>query len=279
MIAIHDLTIFNELSEYIMLRINSCGEKAHPASWVESKHHKDYDLWYIHEGQMEIRINEEVHFASKGDLVLFSPKVAYTAAGLGTGCRFTFTHFDFGLGNHYGILDNYELSGIIPGTLVQEEINLFLDAYDQFKSHTTMSGIRLKGCLSIMIAKIIELYGLGKYRGRFNHAPNRKQTMNVHTLQPVFDFIHDHLHEPLRIGDLAALAGMSEKYFIYYFKQALGVTPGRYIYQLKMNRARELLYKKTYSIQHIADMLGYRDPYSFSKAFKNYYKVPPSQFF
>ncbi|MBO1515444.1 helix-turn-helix domain-containing protein [Metabacillus sp. BG109] len=45
-----------------------------------------------------------------------------------------------------------------------------------------------------------------------------------------------------------------------------------------MNRARELLYSNRYSIKQIADMLGYPDPYSFSKAFKKYYKMPPSQF-
>ncbi|MGO4374436.1 helix-turn-helix transcriptional regulator, partial [Paenibacillus sp. MCAF20] len=86
------------------------------------------------------------------------------------------------------------------------------------------------------------------------------------------------LHQPVRIGELAELAGMSEKYFILYFKQALGITPGSYIYQLKMNRARELLYSRTFSIQQIAGLLGYPDPYSFSKAFKKYYKVPPSKF-
>jgi AraC family transcriptional regulator len=274
-----NLNIFNELSEHVMLRIYSSREVVHPNGWVENKQHQDYDLWYLHEGQIEIRIHEQVHLASEGDLILFSPKVPYTATNLGAGCRFTYTHFDFGLGNHLRILDNFQLSGVIASSLVQEEIRLFLDAYDQYQRCAPMSGIRLKGGLTILIAKIIECYGFGEYRGGFtNHVPGRKRIMSLQKLQPVFDFIQDRLHQPLRIGELAALAGMSEKYFILYFKQALGVTPGLYIYQLKMNRARELLYSKCYSIQQIADMLGYPDPYSFSKAFKKYYKAPPSQF-
>ncbi|RKL66922.1 AraC family transcriptional regulator [Salipaludibacillus neizhouensis] len=273
------LNIFNELSELVMLRINSCSEIAHPNSWIESKHHKDYDLWYIQEGRIEIRIQEEVYLASEGDLILFSPKIAYTATTLSSRCKFIFTHFDLGLGNHLGILDNFQLSGIIDGTLVEEEVRLFLDTYDQYKLSAPMSGIRLKGCLTILIAKIMEQYGRKQYRGEFTHYPtNQKLTKDLDKLQPVFDFIHEHLHQTLRVGELAAIAGMSEKYFISYFKQALGVTPGRYVYQLKMNRARELLYSKRYSIQQIASMLGYPDPFSFSKAFKKYYKVPPSKF-
>ncbi|MCA0757085.1 AraC family transcriptional regulator [Paenibacillus sp. N4] len=274
-----NLTIFNELSEHVSLRINSCRVIAHPGGYAESKQHKDYDLWYLYEGQIAIRIQDQVHIASAGDLVLFSPKVAYTAATLGAGCKFIYIHFDFGLGNHLRILDNYPLSGVIPNPLVREEIGLFLEAYDQYEDGARMSGIRFKGGLMILIAKIVECYGQGDYRGGFT--PNEsetKQTGNLQTLQPVFDFIHDRLHQPLRIGELAALVGMSEKYFIYYFKKSLGVTPGVYIYQLKMNRARELLYSGQHTIQQIAGMLGYPDPYSFSKAFKKYYKVPPSQF-
>lgn len=273
-----NLNIFNELSEHVMLGIYACREVIHPSDWLENKQHRNYNLWYLHEGMIEIRIHEQIHRASEGDLILFSPKVAYTAASLSNSCRFTYTHFNFGLGIHHRILDNFKLAGIIPGSLVQEEISLFEQALTQHQHDAPMSGIRLKGSLTILIAKVLECYGLGEYQGQFTNESNHKRSTSLQTLQPIFEYIHDHLHQPIRIEELAELAGMSEKYFIKYFKLALGVTPGLYIYQLKMNRARKLLYSKRYSIQQIADMLGYPDPFSFSKAFKKYYKVPPSQF-
>ncbi|WP_375535898.1 helix-turn-helix transcriptional regulator [Alteribacillus sp. HJP-4] len=273
------LNIFNELSELVMVRINSCSDVAHPNSWMERRQLKDYDLWCVQEGQIEIRIQEEVYFASEGDVILFTPKVAYTATALSPRCKFIFTHFDLGLGEHHRILDNFQLAGIINNTLVEEEARLFMDTYNHYKRSTPMSGIRLKGCLTILIAKILERYSLKQYRGDFAYYPaNQKLNKDLVKLQPVFDFIHEHLYQTIRVKDVAEIAGMSEKYFISYFKQALGLTPGRYIYQLKMNRARELLYIKRYSIQQIASMLGYPDPYSFSKAFRKYYNVPPSKF-
>ncbi|WP_245902226.1 AraC family transcriptional regulator [Gracilibacillus dipsosauri] len=273
------LDIFNELSELVTLRINSCSEVEHPNSWMERRQYKDYDLWCIQKGQIEIRIQEEVYVASEGDLILFSPKIAYTATTLRTSCKFIFTHFDLSLGNHLRILDNFQLSGILDSAIIKAEYHLFLDTYDQYKQNVPMSQIRLKGCLTILIAKIMELYGCNQYRGEFiQDTTKQKLTKYLDKLQPVFNFAHEHLHQSLSVGELAIVSGMSEKYFISYFKNALGITPGRYIYQLKMNRARELLYSKQYSIKEIASMLGYPDPYSFSKAFKKYYNVPPSKF-
>ena len=85
------------------------------------------------------------------------------------------------------------------------------------------------------------------------------------------------MSKPIRIKELAQVAGISEKYFINYFKNILGISPGRYINQLKMNRARLSLPRKVYH-KEISSMLGYPDQYSFSKAFKKHYRVPPSKF-
>lgn len=274
-----NLDIFNDLSEQIVLQINQCAEETHPSSWIESKQHVDYDLWYVFHGKIEIRIHNQVHLASAGDFVLFSPNVPYTATTSEDSCCFNFTHFDFGLGNHFRILENFQLAGIINSTLLPKETDLFLAAYKQYKLQQPMSGVRLKGCLMIFIAKMLALYHSGQYQGEFSYnLSGEKQTMTLQALQPVFSYIHDHLHQSLPIKKLAQLAGLSEKYFINYFKAALGITPGQYIYQLKMNRARELLYSHQFSIQQIADILGYADPYSFSKAFKKHYRVPPSKF-
>ena len=144
--------------------------------------------------------------------MLFSPNTKYSARSPDTGCRFNYTHFDFGLGKHYGVLDHFQMSGIISASMISDEIRLFTNAYRQYKLGTPMSGIRLRGSLTILLAKIMECYALGQHQGRFL---SQKQSKSLQTLQPVFDFIKDHLQQPLRIKELAAVAGISEKYFIH----------------------------------------------------------------
>ncbi|AFC27800.1 AraC family transcriptional regulator [Paenibacillus mucilaginosus 3016] len=275
------MDIFNELSEFITLRMKSCKELTHDRDWHEHKAHSDYDLWFIQSGTVQIHIGETEHTANPGDVVFFYPGVPYRAASTDKGCRFIYAHFDFGMGTQQRILNDFRLSGIITRELIQDEAILFDNSFRQVERFGGTSGNRLhlKACMTALIAKIIELYGKGHYHGTFpkERMPGHSQG-KLDLLQPVFQYIHNHLHQSIRMSELASLVGISEKYFISYFKKALGLTPGQYIYQIKMNRARDYLYEKKYTVHQIAGFLGYPDPFTFSKAFKKYYDVPPSKF-
>lgn len=271
--------LFNDLSEHVSLRITSYNTILHPAGWVESKSHHNYDLWLIQEGQVEIQAGKTIHTATVGDLVLFYPGIPYTAMNGNQACRFIYLHFDFGLGEQQRILASFPLSGIIPTNLIGVEADGLRQIFEENLHGIGMSGMRLKGCLMIVIARILECYGTGTYKGEFlTDSVGHEHAGNLVFLQSTIRYIQENLHRPIRIPELAEVAGMSEKYFIRYFKQALGVTPGQYMFQLRMNRARDLVYTQRYSMQQVASLSGYPDAYSFSKAFKKHYKVPPSKF-
>jgi AraC-like DNA-binding protein len=54
--------------------------------------------------------------------------------------------------------------------------------------------------------------------------------------------------------------------------------PSKYIIQMKINFATELLRSGLYSITQIADMCGYETPYFFSRQFKEYVGLSPTDF-
>ncbi|HZG84567.1 AraC family transcriptional regulator [Paenibacillus sp.] len=270
-----DIGILNELSEMIALRMKSFMDPAHDGDWVEHKSHADYDLWFIQSGIVKIAIHGTEHTARPGDVVLFYPGIPYIASTIGSGCRFIYVHFDFGIGQQQRILDDFQLSGVVPGELVREETALFDASYVRSKGNR----LYMKACLTAVLAKIIELHGQGAYIGTFAHGKSSRKTGgSLDVLQRVFQYVDERLHTAIKMSELAAIAGVSEKYFISYFKKIVGITPGQYIYQIKMNRARDYLYQKKYTVQQIASFLGYPDPFTFSKAFKKYYRVPPSKF-
>jgi AraC family transcriptional regulator len=270
--------ILNELSEFVSIRMKSMLEHDHDDKWLEHKSHIDYDLWFIRSGSAAIVIDGKEHIAAEGDIVFFYPGLSYSASARGGRCRLIFVHFDFEIGRQRRILDDFPLSGIVPGELVREEAQWFARVYRQMVDHSDVPGSRLylKACLTAVVARIIELNGIGVYCGSFKGAG--KSERNLETFKPVFDYIHQHLHQSIRMHELASIAGVSEKYFITSFRKALGITPGQYIYQIRMNRARELLNSQRYSIQQIAALLGYPDLFTFSKAFKKYYDIAPSKF-
>lgn len=275
-----NMGILNELSESIVLRTKSYMEETHDGDWIEHKSHVDYDLWFIQSGTINIDIEGVEHTANAGDVVFFYPQIPYKATSIDEGCRFIYIHFDFGIGDQQRILNDFQLAGIIPGELIREEAMSFSKSFAQPKQQSVpWNRLYLKGYLMAAIAKIIELNGRGLYSGSFvtDRMPKKSRT-SLDLMQPVFKYINDNLHQSIKMAELAALVGMSEKYFITYFKKGIGITPGQYIYQIKMNRARDYLYQKKFTVQQIAGFLGYSDPFSFSKAFKKYYNVPPSKF-
>jgi AraC-like DNA-binding protein len=80
------------------------------------------------------------------------------------------------------------------------------------------------------------------------------------------------------VADLAARAGYSQTHFCRTFKELTGASPQQYLIQARLSRAQDLLRKTDLTISQIADRLGYRDVYHFSKQFGRRMGLPPSEF-
>ena len=77
---------------------------------------------------------------------------------------------------------------------------------------------------------------------------------------------------------LAALAAMSRANFIRVFQQKIGMAPGKFLTQLRLQEAALLLNKTQKNILSVALEVGYQSEAHFSKAFKALYGMTPSQY-
>ena len=88
-------------------------------------------------------------------------------------------------------------------------------------------------------------------------------------------YMQGHIHELLTLGDMAHVIGISRNHLMVVFKEKTGTSPVDYFIHMKMQKACELLGTTTYSIKKIASILGYSDPYYFSRRFKSVMNVSP----
>ena len=108
-----------------------------------------------------------------------------------------------------------------------------------------------------------------------------RQPLRQHALRiaPTLEVIHsEFLHRDFTLAELAALSGIGESYFQKLFKERFGISPKKYIIQLKINHACDLLRLERYSVSKVAELCNFSDVYFFSRQFKEYMQITPTQF-
>lgn len=98
-----------------------------------------------------------------------------------------------------------------------------------------------------------------------------------HLLQ-VLDYIDAHLHQEIKLTDLASLLGMSQFHFSHQFKQATGISPYQYLLQQRIERAKQLLKQSDYSIADIALTCGFNSHSHLSKQFRQLMGITPKAY-
>ncbi|MDN5276313.1 MAG: two-component system, response regulator YesN [Clostridiales bacterium] len=94
----------------------------------------------------------------------------------------------------------------------------------------------------------------------------------------VEQYITDNLREDINLRDTAAKFNLSPYYFSRTFKKVFGYNFSDYLNLIRINKAKELLKDDSLSVKEICYLVGYNDPNYFSKVFKKYEGVTPTEY-
>lgn len=97
-------------------------------------------------------------------------------------------------------------------------------------------------------------------------------------LAEVLRFCEAHFADDIGVPQLAAKMFLSPGRFTEIFKQEMGVPPGEYLRNLRLNHAQALLRTTGSSATDIAYACGFSDATQFSRAFKKAFEVTPSEY-
>lgn len=78
------------------------------------------------------------------------------------------------------------------------------------------------------------------------------------------------------INQLAQQLDVSRTYLYSIFKKYLGYSPQQFLLKMRIEKSKHLLKNSKDSVQSIAFQVGYKDEFTFSKAFKRYTGISPS---
>lgn len=88
-------------------------------------------------------------------------------------------------------------------------------------------------------------------------------------------FVHRNLHRFFALNEVASACGLNPAYFSTQFRSTFGQSFQSYVKQQRIHRAQSLLLETSLRIGEVAEALGYKDAYYFSRQFKEVSGVSP----
>lgn len=225
----------------------------------------NFDLFYVWSGEGEVEVNGVHYKVGKGSCFLFRPG-DYTSATHNPQKPLVLTYIHFAVNEvAEQVPERYrQLEDTVDFEyLLSRYVRLFL-----VQTYAAEEEARL-----VLKALLIQLLRAD------NQAPVEKKASNQLTeaIQEVANYIRQNPGIAHRVEDLATRAQLSPRYFSMKFKELIGSSVQTYMIRTRIDRARHLLMHAGMNVTEVADALGYRDIFFFSRQFKQYTGRSPSE--
>ena len=128
------------------------------------------------------------------------------------------------------------------------------------------------------LANALAVYLLNRHTNRHFGTAAYGGGMPRHRLKRVLDYIGDNLAADLSLAQLAAVTGMSSRYFAELFRQSTGFAPHQYVLSRRIERAKQCLRDPRISIIDAGLDAGFRNPSHFARTFRRLVGTSPSRY-
>ncbi|WP_226675397.1 helix-turn-helix domain-containing protein [Rossellomorea aquimaris] len=125
---------------------------------------------------------------------------------------------------------------------------------------------------TLLISQINELNEMGSIQAV--KASTRKELYRRMTVAN--EYIRAYYHRSLNIEEIAKVACLSPNHLIRAYSQLYGKTPHRHISEFRIEKAKGLLKDTGLSMTEIAFEIGFENPSSFTKIFKQFNGISPT---
>lgn len=287
-------------------RIKIMGFIAYKSPWIHFKRNiNEYVLYFIRSGELHIKEEKNHYVLRKGDLLILEPNLNHEGTAKHV-CDYYYIHFE-----HSDIKAVYRDDMLALA-------NYFIVEHDQspFIEHKpTVNGIHPNHCyfpkyhtisdktrFNLILSALNEMQKLymRRYYNRSLTAfqfmqwlvelsreyfmdelkrKDRIHSKSVVKVNALLDYIHQNYQSKITGKDIELTFEGNYDYLNRAFKLVTGQSIIRYINAVRVNQAKQLIETTPLSIGEIGYLVGINDPYHFSKVFKKYVGLSPTQYF
>ncbi|MEN9610244.1 MAG: hypothetical protein RLZZ628_1058 [Bacteroidota bacterium] len=245
--------------------------QSHYFNWEQGRRLQEYQMVYIANGKGIFEMeNTEPFQVSAGTLLLLFPKVWHRYRPLETT---GWEEFWVGFNGHYAeYLMRQDCFNpqkpLLNIGFNAEFLHIFIRLIDTVK-YEGVAFTQISSCLVIQLLGLVYASAL---------LSDKSSTRHDAVIRAVRYKIHQQWAENLEMEKLAQEQNMSYALFRKIFKEMLGVSPGQYHLNLKIEKTAQMLRETNYSIAKIAESAGFESEFYFSRLFKQKMGLPPSEY-
>jgi len=220
-----------------------------------------YQIQYIYEGTGTVDVCGSAYSASKGDLFCWGPGMPHEIAAdspfplIILGAQFT---DDTPPG----------LPHCMKVQLQDQTERTLLEAAREFREQK----LYFQEKIDALFASLLYSWKRQLY------ASDGTQQSRPELIDQVIAYLHAHMHEPLTNKGIADAFHFHPVHLNHLLQTYTGVSLHRYLLNIRINRAADLLAATRMNVGEVARATGFSSIHHFSAAFKKRMGVPPSRF-
>ena len=256
-------------------------DKSHPRYEMAAHWHSELEIIKILDGELCIKLNDKIYTAKKDDIVFVNPETVHSA--IPSDCTYECLVFHL----EFLYVDTFSCRFFIESILNREcriEEHIAENTSEIYESVTAVfGGMRQKssGYKFKVIGALYNAFGIIVDRHLYSMSSEEapiEDNRNIPKLKRVLKFIRDNHDKQITLENMAKAAGMSPKYFCYFFKEMTGRTPVSYLKNYRIEKAAQKLLNTDSSVTDIAYSCGFNDLSYFIKTFKDEKGISPTKF-
>ena len=258
------------VKENFEMNVDECGiEQGIPGLGYNYEVLKNAVIHYVTKGYGTFKFNGKVYNLKQGDIfiLLKGMQVEYVAS-IDDPWEYYWIGFSGSNANEYlnrtsitnSCVANCKENSKIPQIILNMcEIS---KTYNPSKSDDILL---LKELYSLLYALIEEFPKPFEYKDK-----------ELHTyIQDALNFINSNYMHSITVQEIADYVNLSRSYLYKMFIKNLGISPQRYLINLRMYKATLLLKSTKLPIGEVANSVGYSDSLLFSKTFSKHFSMSP----
>ena len=154
------------------------------------------------------------------------------------------------------------------------QLNTLLSSLEHLPFNSSYIDILLETKLMDIISNMLLIYE----RSNFMLVENKVKRKEYEQINTAKEYIKENYMNRVSLDDLVKHVFMSKRNLTQTFKKVNGITISEYIYQIRIEKAKELLILSDKPIKEIAYLVGYEHRSSFSRTYSRLEGITPREF-